>query len=130
MNNPDIEQHKTLYISREESRSPLNIEDYFDVDKKIAKPGFKTLDGKFNWHCSCVASYVTSPCGVYFRNFLANMDKFMGTNDSTLDDKAKYTFEQCYAELTTCMKKYPSYYKSILDQYSESLQDVLNDQLT
>lgn len=130
MEEANNEKHKVLHISREDARSPLSMEDYFDIDRQISKPGFKTLDGKFNWHCSCVASYVTSPCGFYFRKFLANMDKYMGPADVGIDESAKTSFDQCYSELTTCMKRYPNYYKPILKQYEETLHEALAEQIS
>ncbi|KAL5111539.1 hypothetical protein TcWFU_002245 [Taenia crassiceps] len=100
--------HKVLHLSPSKARCPLNIEEYYDIDKKVGKPGFKTFDGRFNWHCSCVASYVTDPSS---------------------DSNAKLTFKQCYAELADCMKRFPTYYRPILEQFNESLSDVFDEQV-
>ncbi|CDS40990.1 expressed conserved protein [Echinococcus multilocularis] len=123
-----VDRHKVLRLLRPNSKCPLNIEEYYDIDKKVGKPGFKTIDGRFNWHCTCVASYVTGSCGFYFRKFLANMDQFMRLEDPSSDFSAKLTFEQCYAELANCMKKFPAYYRPILEQFNESLSDVFDEQ--
>ncbi|KAM3178705.1 hypothetical protein ACTXT7_002049 [Hymenolepis weldensis] len=123
------DRHRVLNLTREEASSPLGLEDYYDIDKKFAKPGFKTRDGQFNWSCSCVASYITSPCGFYFRKFLSNMDRFMNTEDSINDKEAKQVFEECYSELGNCMRKYPKYYRPILEQFEESLSDVFRESM-
>ena len=122
-------QHDVLRLPRPLFRCPLNIEEYFDIERKYSKPGFKTADGKFNWHCGCVASYVTGPCGFYFRKFLVNMDKFMDTDEASSNPAAKSIFEHCYSELTSCMKKHPFYYRPIFEQFNESLNDVIEQQV-
>ncbi|VDK86921.1 unnamed protein product [Dibothriocephalus latus] len=123
-----MEQHRVCILSKEEARSPLNLEDYYDIDRKMSKPGFKTADGKFNWHCSCVSSYVTGPCGYFFRKFLSNMERFMSATEDGPNEEARTSFEKYYNELTTCMGKYPKYYQPILEQYESSLQDILTEQ--
>ncbi len=58
------------------------------------------------------------------------MDKYMGADDASLDDEARTKFEQNYSDLTTCMKRYPAYYKPILEQYEDTLRESLAEQIS
>lgn len=53
----------------------------------------------------------------------------MNLDDPSNDSEARRTFEKCYSELGDCMKKYPKYYRPILDQFEVSLNDVFRESM-
>ncbi|TGZ72781.1 hypothetical protein CRM22_001873 [Opisthorchis felineus] len=120
-------RHTVTFLSREEARPSLNLEDYYDIDRQYAKPGFKTPSGALNWHCSCVSAYVTGPCGYFFRNFMKNIDRFLKNDNAFESEENRSLFKRIHYELMGCLKAHPVYYKSFIDEYSSPLENLMND---
>ncbi|CAH8512882.1 unnamed protein product [Schistosoma turkestanicum] len=125
MSNPT--KHDAVFLTREEARSTLRLEDYYDIDNEFSKPGFRTRNGQFNWHCSCVSSYISSPCGHFFRNFMQNIDKVLKNDDAFEKQGNRNLFLQLHSQLLGCLKSYPVYYKSFMDEYASPLDSLIND---
>lgn len=111
-------RHEVVYLSKEEAKPDINLENYFEIDRKYSKPGFRRYDGSYNWHCPCVASYVSGPCGYFFRNFLENMNLLMANDDSFKEQSNRKLFKTLHSQLMGCMKSHPNYYKSLIDDFS------------
>ncbi|KAF6779241.1 hypothetical protein AHF37_01238 [Paragonimus kellicotti] len=122
-----MDRHTTTFLSPEEAKPTMDLEQYFDIDRKFAKPGFKTPSGDFNWHCSCVSAYITGPCGYFFRNFMVNIDRFLKNDNAFEDEENRRLFKQIHYELTGCLKTYPTYYKSFIEEYELPLENLMKD---
>ncbi|KAK4470202.1 hypothetical protein MN116_005779 [Schistosoma mekongi] len=120
-------KHDVTFLTREEARSTLKLEDYYDIDRKFAKPGFRTQNGQFNWHCSCVSSYISGPCGYFFRNFMQNIDRFLKNEDAFEKQQNRNLFIRLHYQLTGCLKSHPTYYKSFMDEYASPLDSLMNN---
>nr|CAH8854845.1 unnamed protein product [Trichobilharzia regenti]CAH8854848.1 unnamed protein product [Trichobilharzia regenti] len=120
-------KHEVIFLDKKDARSTLRLEDYYDIDRKFSKPGFRTESGQFNWHCSCVSSYISGPCGYFFRNFMQNIDKFMKNEDAFEKQQNRNLFVKLHSELMGCLKSHSVYYKSFMDEYASPLDSIIKD---
>ena len=123
-----------VFLSRADARPSLQLQDYFDIDQRFAEPGFRRPDGSHNWACPCVASYVTGPCGIFFRRLLQNMERFIAAPEpdpNKIDLRAemqlRHDFERLHGELRGCLSVYPKYYHSFIMDYGAPLDDAMKD---
>ncbi|VEL12870.1 unnamed protein product [Protopolystoma xenopodis] len=122
-----LDRHQVIILSREDAKPFMRLDEYYDIDRKYAKPGFKNRDGTFNWHCSCVSSYMSGPCGYFFRSFMSNVDKFVGNEDTFKHDENRKLFRSIHYKLMGCLKQFPTYYKSFIEDYDTPLTELLSE---
>ncbi|PAA53722.1 hypothetical protein BOX15_Mlig023451g2, partial [Macrostomum lignano] len=124
---PNRPANVATFLSRRDAYPTMSMTNYFDIDTKYSLPGFKRPDGSYNWHCGCVAKYVTGPCGLYFRKFMAQIDGLL-KDDSAFDDpNARRAFEDTHNDVMRCAKRYEAYYKSFIQDIESGSAPSFDD---
>lgn len=124
-------REKMLFADKDALLPKRTMEQIFAEDKTFKLPGFRSSDPAstgLNWHCSCVQSAVSAPCGAPFRAFMTCIDKLTSPRgdkhkkSDVSSDKPYF----CDAErewLYTCMQRNSSYYEPLLRRLNAAGDD-------
>lgn len=126
----ESKKHKICFLKKEDALPKLGLQDYFEIDKKYTPPGFRLPNGQYNWHCSCVASYISGPCGVFFKNFLSNIDTMLKDEDGLSNAVNLKLFKSLQGDMMGCMKKHPGYYKTFMDDFGKPMESLINEDIS